>query len=166
MIALTALQGTTEKLILGFKDHGLVSLARELSIPISQHLAQLRLPNSTVIVLPAKNEENYRKRGYDPALKLIRRAAQPLGLRIIRLRRVRAVGDQRRLNSSERESNLSQAFKAPPLDSRSVFLFDDVTTTGATMREMARAVIESGGVIVGGCALAQRNLVLGHPDSN
>jgi predicted amidophosphoribosyltransferase len=40
-----------------------------------------------------------------------------------------------------------------------VFLFDDVLTTGATMREMNRSVTAAGGKVIGACVLAQRNSV-------
>jgi predicted amidophosphoribosyltransferase len=159
MVALMSLDGSTQRLIVGFKDHGLVSLLPALAMPIAEHLTTLALPQNTLIVLPARNSKNYRRRGYDPAYKLISRATRLRGYEIVRLKSVRKLSDQRQLNSVERNSNLERAFLAPNLQGRSVFLFDDVITTGATMREMARSVRESGGVIVGGCVLAQRNLV-------
>ena len=159
LVALTSLEGSTQRLLVGFKDHGLVSLLPALATPIAEHLATLALPENTLIVLPARNSKNYRKRGYDPAHKLISRATRLRRHEIVRLKSVRKISDQRQLNSVERNLNLERAYLAPNLQGRNVFLFDDVLTTGATMREIARSVRESGGVIVGGCVLAQRNLV-------
>jgi ComF family protein len=87
------------------------------------------------------------ERGYDQAHALARAVASRLRLPLVRCtRRVIATGPQARRSGEERRSAMVGAFaprgEAPP---GRILLVDDVLTTGATVSECARAVIEAGG---------------------
>lgn len=77
----------------------------------------------------------------------------------------RRVADQTRLSGNERMANLRGAFKpldVSSLERQSVLIVDDVMTTGATMAEAGRVLMEAGAVNTFGCVVA---LNLGHiPD--
>lgn len=90
-----------------------------------------------------------RQRGYDQALELARPLARALGLPLCTdaLRRVRATAAQSELDAAARRRNVRGAFARIPgarLPAH-VALFDDVMTTGATLREAA-AVLRRAGV--------------------
>lgn len=100
-----------------------------------------------------------RERGYNQALELAKPLARALGvpLRQDALVRVRATPAQTGLDAKARRRNLHAAF-APSLHGdvpAHVVLFDDVMTTGATLREAARVLLRAGVQRVDAWALAR-----------
>lgn len=82
--------------------------------------------------------------------------AQRAGIRLVpALKYVRGHSDHAGLDARQREANMAGALQADrPLAGRDVILFDDVITSGATLRECARAVAQAGGHVVAGLTLA------------
>lgn len=113
----------------------------ELLIPIPLHAARLR------------------ERGYNQALELLRPLAQTFGvpLRANALVRVRATPPQTGLDAVARRRNLRGAFAVASNASlpAHVALFDDVMTTGATLREAAQTLLRAGVARVDVWALAR-----------
>jgi predicted amidophosphoribosyltransferase len=71
------------------------------------------------------------------------------------LRLLRAPRDQAGLTSAQRALNLAGAHRGHPrLAGRACVVVDDVVTTGATLREAARAVRIAGGAVVGAATVA------------
>ncbi len=90
-----------------------------------------------------------RKRGYDQTLLLAQSAGKLLGLEpICTLRKKNLVRAQSRLIGSEaRQRNIRGAFRVldPALvRGKTILLIDDVLTTGATVSEAARVLLEAG----------------------
>ena len=89
-------------------------------------------------------------RGYNQAAVLARLLARRLGVPAgDELVRLRNTPPQARLPRSRRLENVRGAFAVPPrrrrwIDGRHVLLVDDVTTTGATATEAARALLAAG----------------------
>jgi ComF family protein len=63
------------------------------------------------------------------------------------LRKARVTKDQTKLDILQREKNMNGAFVSNPdwVNGKSVILVDDVITTGATLRDAARAINSAGG---------------------
>lgn len=111
----------------------------------------------TLLVCPPSSAKNFRKRGFNPALWLLK-AANPSTIRATdrALRLVRQPRDQRGLDQQERSKNVDNLFQSQIREGR-VLLVDDVKTTGATLKSMQSAFERAGVEVVGSCVLAKRN---------
>lgn len=150
-----------------FKDKNRVALTRPLAIGLRPALlAAVELLSPTIIVCPPSSRRNFRKRGFNPALRLFQ-AANTTSLSVTdRLLRLKfQPRDQRGLDRFERSSNLQDAFVARPTKHR-VLLADDVSTTGATLAAATRALEAAGANVVGSCVLARRFPFSSHSESN
>ncbi len=101
-----------------------------------------------------------RDRGFNQAGLLARDLAAPRGLPVLSgaLVKVRNAPAQARLRAADRERNVRgvYAVKRPDLvRGRTLLLVDDVTTTGATIRECARVLMAAGAEEVRAITIAQ-----------
>jgi ComF family protein len=101
-----------------------------------------------------------RERGFNQALLLARELAERQGLEVLKgsLVKTRNVPAQAGLRAADRERNVVGAYavKRPErVRGRVLVLVDDVTTTGATIRECARVLVEAGAKDVRAVTLAQ-----------
>jgi predicted amidophosphoribosyltransferase len=74
-------------------------------------------------------------------------------------RRVRETAPQARLEARDRHKNLRNAFSAKArINYRSIAILDDVVTTGTTVNELARTLLNAGAerIEVWACARAIR----------
>lgn len=118
------------------------------------------LSSSTLVLVPVPlAASRLAMRGYNQAERIARRAAHTLPnvyLDTDLLTRIRDTAPQTSLSGTERRSNLEGAFEATsPTDPNYTYIvFDDVTTTGTTIRTAISALkaVHSGAVI--GIALA------------
>lgn len=101
--------------------------------------------------------ERLRARGYNQAALLAARLARRRGLPLETrwLRRTRESAPQATLDARARAGNVARAFDAAPVARGArVALVDDVVTTGATLRDAARALEEAGATVVRRLAVA------------
>lgn len=98
-----------------------------------------------------------RRRGFAPAAVLARALARERGIPVLAaLRRVRDTPTQTGLDRSGRQRNVAGCFVAArALPDASVWLVDDVVTTGATLGEAARALRAAGARRVAAVCLAR-----------
>jgi predicted amidophosphoribosyltransferase len=153
--------GEVQEVVHAFKISGSATLARQLA----RELAELTVdwlksnPVSESIALalvPAPSRpSSIRQRGYVPAEVLAQALAKQLRALGVSCRAHpcatldRAVADQSRLNARERAANLEGRVKvkkaaAHGLLGQRVILVDDIVTTGATIRNLTRAILEVG----------------------
>lgn len=100
-----------------------------------------------------------RRRGFNQAELIAAEVASILELPIAsdRLVRVRESAAQASLGASERATNLVGAFSARGVGGARVLLVDDVTTTGSTLNEAARALRAAGATAVFALAVARED---------
>lgn len=108
----------------------------------------LELDKESVVLVPPSTKTAFRKRGFNPTYELARRAGMNASNL---LQRKKQTLDQQGLQYQERQVNQQNAFTLQKAGE--YLLFDDVVTTGATVREMIRAVEEVGGNVLGVLAL-------------
>ncbi|MGH7450273.1 MAG: ComF family protein [bacterium] len=129
-------------------------LAQRLSAPLREERAQ-----AVVVPVPLHRRREM-KRGFNQSLVLARALAKAWHLEVTprALRRTRFTQSQAKLRAAERWQNVEGAF-APArdlhLETPTVFLVDDVLTTGATMNACAAVLKSAGASKVIGIALAK-----------
>lgn len=129
---------------------------------LGELLAPFALPHSRSIdaVLPVPMHATRRaERGFNQAELIAKAVAQNTSLVCVSdgLVRVRATGQQVKLNARERQTNMDGAFawqSSSPPPSRALII-DDVLTTGATMSACALALRDAGCREIYGLALAR-----------
>jgi ComF family protein len=148
--------GAVREAVHALKFGGRRSLARPLGDLIVAHCAPSIAPEAFVPVPLARARE--RERGFNQAALLAERLGERLHVRVRTrwLVRLRATVAQSELTASERHANVANAFvAAPAVAGRDVVVVDDVITTGATVRECARALRKAGARRVGVLAVAR-----------
>jgi predicted amidophosphoribosyltransferase len=98
-----------------------------------------------------------RARGGDHVARLARVAARYTGTRTVgALRLGRPVYDSAGLSRSDRARNVHRAMlaAAPARPQRRAVIVDDIVTTGATLREAARALEAAGWAVCAGAVVA------------
>jgi ComF family protein len=152
-----------KRLVAAFK-YGpfLRSLGSPLAGLIARHflLAEIR-PELTAIIVPVPlAKKRLRWRGYNQAQILARELGTIWRLPVHGdvLARARETKNQAELTGMERRNNIKDAFTCPNpsgIENKTVYLIDDVFTTGATMDECAKLLKRHGAAIVVGLALAR-----------
>jgi predicted amidophosphoribosyltransferase len=100
----------------------------ELVVPVPLHARRLRM------------------RGFNPALAVAQAAGRAIGVPVAptALARLRDTPSQTGLDATARRRNVADAMCARRAVPERVWIVDDVITTGATLREAARALREAG----------------------
>jgi predicted amidophosphoribosyltransferase len=162
--------GVARSVLVAYKDGGrtdaVAPLARALRASVAAALTAVPPPDragGVVLVTIPSTMAAFRKRGYHPTAAALRRA----GLRPVPARRAlrleRQGSDQAGLTAQQRKRNRAGSFAASPrLASRSCLIVDDIVTSGATVREAARAIEAVGGRVVGAAAIAHTALRRAH----
>jgi len=139
-------QGRVKDAIHQLKYRNQVNLARHLGQLLCQPLdAAGNIFVADCIIPVPLHPSRLRERGYNQALEIARPLARKLRIPIDTksLQRTRKTPQQQGLTAAERRSNLRNAFSltaTPP--ARNILLVDDVMTTGETVRECCRILLQ------------------------
>ena len=142
---------TASKIILAAKESGLKG-ADDLLIDAIIHVLDKSIPDTTLfrLVPIPSSKASQRRRGRSFVVDLVSQISQRTGIPMIDcLQLSRRVLDQSGLHRDERASNLAGAFTLISPARGELILIDDVVTTGATLREAARAVNSQGFQAIG-----------------
>jgi ComF family protein len=142
---------TASKIILAAKESSLKG-ADELIIEAIMHTLNKAIPDTTFfrLVPVPSSKVSQRRRGRSFVVDLVSQISQRTGIPMIDcLQLSRKVLDQSGLHRDERATNLAGAFALSSRVRGELILVDDVVTTGATLREAARAVNSQGFQAVG-----------------
>lgn len=145
--------GVPARVLRALKEDGRTALARPLGAALAAAAkAAAGGPVEDVLVVPVPSSRAaFRRRGHEVAGLIARRG----GLRPLRaLRTVGAVADQRGLGRVARAQNVAGTMRARGVEGAPVLIVDDIVTTGATLREAARALTDAGARVVGAATVA------------
>ncbi len=146
-------KGALRELILRFKFGGDLALARLLAAWLENAAACLPAPD--VLVGMPQHPAHLLRRGFNQAHEIARalHAATRIPLRTDLLFRKQDSAPQASLNAAERPVNVRGVFGADAsVAGLRLWLIDDVMTTGSTLREATRTLLEAGAAEV--CVLA------------
>ncbi len=152
--------GTTRKALHALKYAGEQRLAAPLGGVVAERWRRAGAGGDILVPVPV-HDRRRRERGYDQAALIAAAAAGHLGLPWrIALVRTRATTAQYHLDRRHRAANVAEAFRVAPaswpaIRNRWVVLVDDVVTTGATLSESARALLDAGAAAVSAVTVAR-----------
>lgn len=109
-------------------------------------LPQISAVPEAILPIPL-HSRRLQQRGFNQALELARPLAQQLGIPLLSRAVTRQKSTQRQteLTAEQRQENMHQAFQlTTALPYKHLAIFDDVITTGATCRELARTLRANG----------------------
>lgn len=146
--------------LLPFKDEGLYSMATVLKpivkAALRASLDQAGQARPITVVYPPSTRANFRKRGFNPAERLLKLAITDGGIHVAKgFAWQRGVSDQGALDREGRKGNLDGSLRSLLHGNSGVLVFDDVTASGATLQEMGRALVENDNRLLGYCVLAE-----------
>ncbi|HEX3670176.1 MAG TPA: hypothetical protein VHT92_00590 [Candidatus Cybelea sp.] len=137
-----AYEGNLRAAVLALKDG-----RRDVAEALGRTVAPLILPGSLLVPIPTTMRRR-RVRGFDGVAAVARHAAIISGARVALALEQRA-GDAQRGRSRTQRLAARGRFACDPgaVSACRVTLFDDVCTTGSTLRDCAGAVREAGGLV-------------------
>jgi ComF family protein len=138
-------------LITRFKFHGGLDLAASLAQRLQASFDAGGFPRPDLLLPVPLAAERLRERGFNQAWELTRRVARAIdgACEPNLLLRLKDTPHQLALPIDRRAGNVRAAFAVEPrrraeLQGRSIALVDDVMTTGATVAELARVLLQAG----------------------
>lgn len=140
--AFGAYEGSLRSAVLAIKDG-----RRDVAETLGRIVAPLVEPGSLLVPIPTTMRRR-RVRGLDGVAIVARCAAEIAGARVVGALEQRCGDAQRGRSRGERLAAQGRfTCNAASVAARRVTLFDDVCTTGSTLRDCAAAVREAGGLV-------------------
>jgi ComF family protein len=137
--------GVLKKAIGFLKYHGV----RRLAIPLSDCMLQLDMPQFDAVIPVPLHDKRLREREFNQSALFSRYISRRQGALLLLdcLVKTRETAPQVGLHLKDRMRNVRKAFSVintEKLEGRKILLVDDVFTTGATVRECSRVLMDAG----------------------
>ena len=147
-----------DHLVHAVKYRGQLATARVLGTLLARWLAECGPQGEIDVIVPVPlHPARHSERGFNQSAELARQLERGLRLPVVEslaLRR-RATPPQVGLRLEERRRNLAGSFGAGAVCGLRIAIVDDVTTTGTTLQELARALVRNGALTVDAWCVAR-----------
>ncbi len=142
-----------------YKFYDRTDLATSFALMLSTQLRRMNLTDFQAVVPVPLSKERLKQRGYNQSELIAKLVAKDFGVPCISnvLIRKRNTQQQAMLHKGQRTKNVRGAFALQDADAlcgMRVLLVDDIFTTGATMREVAKTLSFSAASVIA-CAIAK-----------
>ncbi len=150
ILSLWSFQDSVQQIIHEMKFRRKTTLAERIGRDLGEFLATTGAAREVDIIIPVPlHSSRKRERGFNQSEILARAISSHTGIPTSRdaLRRQHSTRSQAKLNAEQRQENVKGVFvgvAGADLKGRIVLLVDDVTTTGATLKACATALVEAG----------------------
>ena len=149
-------EGPVRRLIIDWKDEGGAEASRHVIAWFRASILPVLALHPTAVLVPVPASPASRRRRGGPVLAEAVRAAVPEVEMHETLVSACSRRDQTGLGRVDRARNLAASMRWIGVADRPIILVDDLITTGATLRESARAIRAGGGLPVAACTIAFR----------
>jgi len=149
--------GPVQALVHALKYEGMTGLGGEFGRALGERIRDSGYGGADAVVPLPLHRSRRRERGFNQSECIARGVSSVTGIPVAGnlVRRSRFTRSQTPLSPGERSENLRGAFRGSGRSAgATLLLVDDVVTTGATMRECARALRSAGARAVIACAAA------------
>lgn len=149
--------GRVRSEIVSLKQNKRKVVAKVFGHIVSEYISKLNIDFDIVVPIPI-HENRLKERGFNQSGLLLNEYSQKSGkVQTDILFRIKDTPHQTGLDKAHRESNLSGAFKVSKakVKNKTILLFDDIFTTGATLDECARVLQKAGAKKVFALCLAR-----------
>lgn len=124
-------------------------VSEQLGRPLLRYVIEKDIDaDSVVITYVPRNSASVAKYGYDHAYLIAERIASSVSLEVSSvIERVKRSTEQKRLSRAQRLENVKGVFELIPdtdMSDKTVFIIDDVVTSGASMAQCAKVLYEAG----------------------
>lgn len=142
-------EGLLRTMLLGWKFNDQYGYNAVFKQFIADLCSQIPADNMPDLIVPVPlHSSRIRERGFNQSMYLAKFAATATGIEFSTkgLLRARKTTPQTQLSGAERRTNLHSAFIAEPslIKDKKILLMDDVYTTGSTVDECSRTLLQSG----------------------
>ena len=147
-------------LIVRFKHRADFRAGHNLFHLLESHLHNVLDTDSPVLLPVPSHASRCKERGFDPVWWMARRIVNRLKWPLLKAKKTRATPRQQQLGRAGRLKNQQKIFEVPDLNRKTVWLFDDVMTTGTTLGSLALACRARGARHVNALTMARTPAVL------
>lgn len=145
----TTFESTPKLLVEKLKYHNRIEYAHLLALAMARAHQTAKSPAPQIIIPVPLHKVRQRERGFNQSALLANHLTGLLGApcQPRAITRIRPTPTQTRLKKRDRQRNVKGAFQCPKphlIQDQHVLLVDDVCTTGSTLNECARILIQAG----------------------
>ena len=155
--SLFAFEGPVRRVIIDWKEEGRRSARARVIQWLEAGLAPLLMAQPDRVLVPVPSSSRADRYRGGALLREALHSAVPHAEILPAIISARTRADQQGLSRSMRARNMHESMLAHAMDGRPALLVDDILTTGATLRECARAIWAQGTANVSAFTIARRS---------